>query len=87
MFGTSVRVTHNTAVQTARTTHGSQTIMVGSANYAPELAASSRTISVNGLCVGAIDIGDDTLNRSVHVHLSVHHRSFQELADSGASVS
>jgi hypothetical protein len=59
-----------TKLQTARTTHGPQTIMVGSANYAPELRASSRTISVNGPCVGAVDVGDDTLNRSGHVQLS-----------------
>jgi hypothetical protein len=74
-------------LQTARTTHEPQTVMVGSANYTPELGASSRTITVNGPCVGAVDVGDDTLNRSVHVKLSVHHRSFQALADSGASVS
>jgi hypothetical protein len=61
--------------------------MVGSANDAPELGASSRTISVNGPCVGAVDVGDDTLNSSVHVQLSAHHSSFQALADSGASVS
>jgi hypothetical protein len=61
--------------------------MIGSANYAPELGASSRTISVNGPCVGAVDVGDDTLNRSLHVRLSVNHRSFQAFADSGASVS
>jgi hypothetical protein len=61
--------------------------MIGSANYAPELGAISRTISVNGPCVGAVDVGDDTINRSVHVQLSVNHRSFQALADSGASVS
>jgi hypothetical protein len=36
-----------TEIQTARTTHGPKTIMVGSANYAPEHSASSRTISVN----------------------------------------
>jgi hypothetical protein len=61
--------------------------MVGSANNPQELGASSRTISVNGPCVGAVDVGDDTLNRSVHVQLSVHHRSFQALSDRGAYVS
>jgi hypothetical protein len=61
--------------------------MVGWANYAPELGASSRTISANGPSVGAVDVGDDTLNHSIHVQLSVHHRSFQALADSGAPVS
>jgi hypothetical protein len=76
-----------TALQTVRTKHGPHTIMVRSANYVPDLGISSRTISVHGPRVGAVDVRENTLNCSVHVQLSVNHRSFQALADSGASVS
>jgi Reverse transcriptase (RNA-dependent DNA polymerase) len=67
--------------------HGPHTLTVGSANYAQELGASSRTIRVYGTSVGAVDIGDDVPHKAVHVPLQVYHRSFQALADSGASVS
>jgi hypothetical protein len=67
--------------------HGPYTLKVGSANYAPELGASSRTIHVCRSSVGAVDIGDDVPYKAVHVPLQVCHRSFQALADSGAFVS
>jgi gag-polyprotein putative aspartyl protease len=67
--------------------HGPHTLKVGSANYAPELGASSRTIRVYGPSVGAVDIGDILPHKAVHVPLQVYHPSFQALADSGATVS
>jgi hypothetical protein len=66
---------------------GPHTLNVGSANYAPEFGASSRTVRVYGPSAGAVDIGDDVPHKAVHVPLQVYHRSFQALADSGASVS
>jgi hypothetical protein len=77
----------NTTDSSAPPYHGPHTLNVGPANYAPELGASSRTIRVYGPSVGAVDIGDDVPHKAVHVPLQVYHRSFQALADSGASVS
>jgi hypothetical protein len=77
----------NTTDSSAPPYHGPHTLSVGSANYAPELGASSRTIRVYGPSVGAVDIGDDGPHKAVHGPLQVYHRSFQEFTDSGASVS
>jgi hypothetical protein len=66
--------------------HGPHTLKVGSANYAPKLGASSRTIRVYGPS-GAVDIGDDVPHKADHVPLQFYHRSFQAVADSVASVS
>jgi gag-polyprotein putative aspartyl protease len=77
----------NTTDSSAPPYHGPHTLKVGSANYAPELGTCSRTIRVYGSSVGAVDIGDDVPHKAVHVPLQVYHRSFQALADSGASVS
>jgi hypothetical protein len=49
----------NTADSSAPPYHGPHILKVGSANYAPELGANSRTIRVYGPSVGAVDIGDD----------------------------
>jgi hypothetical protein len=77
----------NTTDSFAPPYHGPHTLKVGSAKYAPELDASSRTIRVYGPSVGAVDIGDDVPHKAVHVPLQVYHLAFQALADSGASVS
>jgi hypothetical protein len=77
----------NTTDSSAPPYHGPHTLKVSSANYAPELGANSRTIRVYVPSVGAVDIGDDVPHKAVHVTLQVYHRSFQALADSGASVS
>jgi hypothetical protein len=49
----------NTTDSSALPYHDLHTLKVGSANYAPELGASSRTIRIYGPSVGAVDIGDD----------------------------
>jgi hypothetical protein len=77
----------NTTDSSAPPYHGPRTLNIGSANYTLELGASSRTIRVYGPSVGAVDIGGDVPHKAVHVPPQIYHRSFQVLADSGASVS
>jgi hypothetical protein len=77
----------NTTDSSAPPYHGPHTLKVGSANNAPQLGASFRTIRVYGPSVGAVDVGDDVPHKAVHVPLQVYHSSFQALADSGASMS
>jgi hypothetical protein len=77
----------NSTDSSAPSYHGPHTLKVGSASYAPELGASSRTIRVYGTSVDAVNIEDDVPHKAVYVPLQVYRRSFQALADNGASVS
>jgi hypothetical protein len=65
----------------------SHTLIVGSANFVPEVESSSRTITVQGTHVSSVVVGDAVPHKAVHVNAHVHHRSFLALADSGAAVS
>jgi hypothetical protein len=53
--------------------HGPHTLKVGSARYAPELCASSRTIRVYGPSIDAVDIRDDVPHKAIHEPLQVYH--------------
>jgi hypothetical protein len=57
----------NTTDSFAPPYHGPHTLKVGSANYAPQLGACSRTIRVYGPSVCVVDIGDDMPHKAVHV--------------------